>query len=262
MSEWSNFGFITLWVLSFSVLALRYTIIAGLAFYLIQAMLLHKKEIKRLRADANSRHYMWIDIRRSLSSFFIFGALMAAIMEAQYHGYTKMYTDWNTHTGFYAAISFVLLLLIHDTYFYWMHRLLHTRILYRYIHLHHHRPTPPTPFTSFAFHPAEAVVEFIFIIPVVFLIPLHPVIIFLFANVMTAMNIWGHLGYEILPENIIKGKLGRIMNSTTHHDMHHQYNKCNYGLYFNFWDGIMRTNHMRYRQLQNRNASGINIRKP
>jgi len=36
------------------------------------------------------------------------------------------------------------------------------------------------------------------------------------------------------------------MNTSTHHNMHHQRSNCNYGLYFNFWDRVMGTNDSRY----------------
>lgn len=252
MREWTDFGFITLWVLSFSVQALRYSLFAGLAFYIMQVVVIRKMVSKRLRQEKIDSKYVFIDIGRSCLSFFIFGAMMAATMIAHQHGYTKLYGRWSDQSYWYAFGSFLLLLFIHDTYFYWMHRLLHTKLLYRYIHKHHHRPTPPTPFTSFAFHPLEAIVEFVFIIPAVMILPLHPIVLFAFANVMTAMNVWGHLGFELFPEKYLQGMVGRIMNSTTHHDMHHQYNKCNYGLYFNFWDSIMHTNHKQYRRLQKR----------
>ena len=30
--------------------------------------------------------------------------------------------------------------------------------------------------------------------------------------------------------------------------MHHRLVKCNYGLYFNFWDRVMKTNHPHYEE--------------
>ncbi len=60
---------------------------------------------------------------------------------------------------------------------------------------------------------------------------------------MTVMNVLGHCGFEILPRGFAKHWLTRGHNTTTHHDMHHRYVRHNYGLYFNLWDRIMRTNH-------------------
>jgi hypothetical protein len=40
--------------------------------------------------------------------------------------------------------------------------------------------------------------------------------------------------------------LGKFFNTTTNHIMHHQHIRMNYGLYFNFWDRLMGTNHPQY----------------
>jgi len=34
--------------------------------------------------------------------------------------------------------------------------------------------------------------------------------------------------------------------TTTHHSMHHQHSKFNYGLYFTWWDNWMNTAHNKY----------------
>ncbi len=65
---------------------------------------------------------------------------------------------------------------------------------------------------------------------------------------MTAMNVLGHLGFELYPSGSTKHWLGRWNNTSTHHNMHHKYTRCNYGLYFNWWDTLMGTNHARYEE--------------
>lgn len=246
--EVTQFDFVSLWVFSFCGLALRYALFAGLAFFLLQwfARLLIVRH--KLRKEKEDMQTIMKDVCWSIVTFILFGAMIAGLFMLHRVGYTRLYTDLNTYGILFALFGVILLLLVHDTYFYWLHRLLHTPWLFRHVHLHHHRPSPPTPFTSFAFHPIEAILEFAFIVPMVFIMPLHPITLFVFANIMTAMNVWGHLGYELLPEKVIHGKIGSWFNSTTHHDMHHRYNHWNYGLYFNFWDRIMHTNHPKYRR--------------
>ena len=60
---------------------------------------------------------------------------------------------------------------------------------------------------------------------------------------MTFMNVLGHLGFELYPKGFTTHWLGKWNNTSTHHNMHHKYYNCNYGLYFNIWDRIMGTNH-------------------
>ena len=63
---------------------------------------------------------------------------------------------------------------------------------------------------------------------------------------MMTLNVIGHLGYEIYPKHWTRHWLGRWQNTSTHHNMHHELVKGNYGLYFNWWDKGLGTNHERY----------------
>lgn len=258
MIEVTQIDFYVVWLISFCGLALRYALFAGLAFYMLYYATRLAYSGKRLRSDSINMRHVVQDIGWSAISFIIFGVMIAGIMHMSGTGYTKLYTDVHQFGIGFVVIGLVVLLLAHDAYFYWMHRLLHTRWFYRHVHFRHHRPSPPTPFTSFAFHPIEAVLEFAFIIPMVFLFPFHPITLFLFANMMTAMNVWGHLGVELMPQRFLRKWYGSFFNSTTHHDMHHQYNKGNYGLYFSLWDHVMKTHHPKY--LDKRNQYNVKLK--
>ncbi len=50
-------------------------------------------------------------------------------------------------------------LAVQDTYYYWAHRVMHHPRLFSWMHAGHHRSRQPTPFASFAFDPAEALVQ-------------------------------------------------------------------------------------------------------
>jgi hypothetical protein len=41
---------------------------------------------------------------------------------------------------------------------------------------------------------------------------------------------------------------GLFLNTSTHHAMHHEAFRANYGLYFNIWDRLLGTNHPQYEQ--------------
>ena len=58
----------------------------------------------------------------------------------------------------------------------------------------------------------------------------------------------GHLGYEIFPRRMLQHPVFKWANTSTNHNMHHKYVKCNYGLYFNIWDRLMGTNHSKYEE--------------
>jgi sterol desaturase/sphingolipid hydroxylase (fatty acid hydroxylase superfamily) len=71
-----------------------------------------------------------------------------------------------------------------------------------------------------------------------------------------AFNVLGHCGYEVLPRWFLRSPAGAILNSVTHHAMHHETFRANYGLYFNVWDRLMGTNHVEYPQRLEQVAGG------
>ena len=71
------------------------------------------------------------------------------------------------------------------------------------------------------------------IVPImVFLMPIHPLTILVWVLYMTSMNVLGHLGFELFPDGFASGKITKWHNTSTHHNMHHKYVTCNYGLYY------------------------------
>jgi sterol desaturase/sphingolipid hydroxylase (fatty acid hydroxylase superfamily) len=46
----------------------------------------------------------------------------------------------------------------------------------------------------------------------------------------------------------MRSPLRYLLNTPTNHIMHHESMRGNFGLYFNFWDRIMGTNHPGYEQ--------------
>ena len=135
---------------------------------------------------------------------------------------------------------------IHETYFYWMHRAVHTRKLFKHVHRVHHMSNNPSPLAAYSFHPLEAILEGIWLPLTLFVLPIHPLVIFTYANYAMFMNIWWHLGYEFLPKGFTRGKLTGLLSTSTHHNMHHSHVNCNYSLYWNIWDRVMGTNHPDY----------------
>ena len=72
---------------------------------------------------------------------------------------------------------------------------------------------------------------------------------------MTLYNVYGHLGFELFPKGSNRHWLFKWFNTSVNHNMHHQYFKSNYGLYFTWWDKAMKTQHVdydeRFEQLSN-----------
>ncbi|MEM7658110.1 MAG: sterol desaturase family protein, partial [Bacteroidota bacterium] len=125
--------------------------------------------------------------------------------------------------------------------FYWMHRLMHHPRLFKAVHLIHHTSTNPSPWTSYAFHPLEAVIEAGIIPLIAFTLPVHKGAISLFLLFQFVYNVYGHLGYELYPKGFHKSWIGRWINTSVCHNLHHKRFHGNYGLYFLWWDRWMGT---------------------
>jgi sterol desaturase/sphingolipid hydroxylase (fatty acid hydroxylase superfamily) len=63
---------------------------------------------------------------------------------------------------------------------------------------------------------------------------------------MTIYNVYGHLGFELFPKGANRHWFLKWFNTSVNHNMHHQYFKGNYGLYFTWWDRIMNSTHKEY----------------
>jgi sterol desaturase/sphingolipid hydroxylase (fatty acid hydroxylase superfamily) len=150
---------------------------------------------------------------------------------------TMQYADLERYGLIYYMGSIAIMFLLHDTYFYWIHRLMHHQKIFNFVHRIHHTFDNPTPWTSFAFHPFEAIISIGIIPIIIFTIPYHHTALIIFVTGLTFNNIIIHLGYE-LPHTT---KSNKYRNTALEHDLHHNGINKNYGLYFNFWDKLMGT---------------------
>jgi len=91
------------------------------------------------------------------------------------------------------------------------------------------------------FHPIEALTG-AFVVPfLVFVIPIHISILGAVLFIMTLMGVTNHMGWEMFPRALVHGPAGRWLITASHHQLHHQQYRCNYGLYFRFWDRLCGT---------------------
>lgn len=223
------------------IVSLRYVIFAG-AFYLA----LWKRDpikvkARKLTAERPSQALIWSEIRWSLLASLIYALPGLVILEAWRRGGTRLYTELSDYGWLYLVASVLLYLFLHDTYFYWTHRLMHRPRLFRVMHRVHHQSRQPTPWTAFSFHPYESIIGAVIIPCLVFIIPIHVGGLLFILTLMTVSSVVNHTGFELLPDGWLKGIAGRHVITAAHHNLHHQRYACNYGLYFRFWDKLMGT---------------------
>jgi len=227
---------------------LRYIFFAGFTYLLFYILFRNKGIAYKIQAGFPKNSAIQSEIKYSLLTGVIFGLVIYVFLFSPVRQYTRLYRHIHDHSMVYYFFSIIAAIAIHDTYFYWTHRLMHWKKIFPYMHHIHHKSHNPTPWAAYAFHPLEALIEIGVIPIIVFTIPMHGSAMSLFGLYMIVMNVMGHLGYEIYPKYFMKYRWLRWMNTSTHHNMHHKYSKCNYGLYFNIWDQLMNTNHQKYKE--------------
>ncbi|WP_343348224.1 sterol desaturase family protein [Sphingomicrobium sp. XHP0239] len=182
------------------------------------------------------------EIGWSLASAAIYGIPAGVIAWGwDTHGWTRIYTDVAAMPLWYVPLSIFAYLFAHDTWFYWTHRAMHWPPLFKRAHAVHHASRPPTAWAAMSFHPWEALTGAIVIPLLVFLVPIHIYALGFVLFVMTFMGVTNHMGWEIFPKWWVHGRLGKHMITASHHELHHQKYRCNYGLYFRFWDRVCGT---------------------
>lgn len=136
-------------------------------------------------------------------------------------------------------LHIIAFMVCEDTLFYWGHRMLHSKQLYR-IHKIHHKYSMPIGVASEFAHPVEFVVSNLLPFMVgPLLMRTHMFTLLLWTFIRVAETVEGHSGYEF-PWSVF----GLLPGSTSaaFHDHHHSKNSGNYASFFRFWDWIGGTN--------------------
>jgi len=220
----------------------KYYVIAGIAFLVFYVLLRKRIFWKKIQPRfPNNRDYRRELIFSTISIVIFSLPPIILLHDPRLKPHTTLYKNISLHGWWYFFGIFPLLFLMHDTYFYWMHRLIHHPRLFRRVHLVHHRSVNPSPLAAYAFHPVEAFLESMIFVIFLFTIPITAWHLLIFFVISLSYNVYGHLGYELYPEGFSRHWLGRWLNTSVSHNLHHHHFNGNYGLYFLFWDRAMGT---------------------
>lgn len=235
----SSGQFLAPFVFAVVVYGVRYLAMASVGF------LVAKGGLGRAHAGAPAVFDTWRNVRRevlySMVTVIAFGLVNAALFRWGWIDHSQLYLDLSAYPAWWFWLSVPAMLLLHDTLFYWLHRAMHTRLLFRTMHRVHHKSVYPTAFAAYSFHPSEAVGEALIVVAVIYIIPVHPLAFLIFQTISTAYNVYGHCGREFYPAGMATHWLGRWFNTSTAHAAHHALGRHNYGLYSLGWDRLMGT---------------------
>jgi Delta7-sterol 5-desaturase len=230
-------------IINLLIIIIRYILFAGVVFWVFFIKLKSKFNSYFILKKYPAISQIKSEIGNSLLTMIVFSILSTFIPF--------------THLSYNHRISvvifhFVMMVIVHDAYFYWTHRVMHHKYIYNLIHKTHHKSIYINPFSSYSFDLGEALINGLFLtiyLNTIF-VPLQSVIIFILFTF--AVNVHSHLGFEFLPSWWARLN---ITCTSTHHFLHHRYSNCNYGFYFPWWDKLMNTEHPNYKKIFIQNSN-------
>ncbi|TPI49784.1 sterol desaturase family protein [Mesorhizobium sp. B2-9-1] len=220
---------------------IRYVAGAGGTFLIVNTLLAGWLARRRIRVERPDWRQMAREILASLRTVVIFSLVGLAIALSERLGWLAIYGDPLDRGLPYLVFNLLVLIVAHDAWFYWSHKIMHRPGLFRWFHRLHHRSHNPSPWTSYAFDASEALVNAIYLPLALLLMPTSLLAAFLFTAHMMLRNAVGHCGYEIFPARPNGRPLFDWLTTVTHHDLHHARPRYNFGLYFTWWDRLMGT---------------------
>ena len=134
-------------------------------------------------------------------------------------------------------VQLFVILLFDDTFFYFLHRLMHeNKFIYRKIHKIHHRANSPIPIDYIYVHPLEWMSGFIG--PFIGILILGGVSIYSFWLYLLVRNF-----HELSIHSGLKTSLVKFpfYGTNEHHDKHHEKRDGNYVSTFVLWDILLKT---------------------
>jgi len=206
----------------------------GLLFFTNDPARIDKIQRGRVLPDTKVRRDILQSVR-SLASI----SVMFAIGHVLYSRFHIGGMAWPTSIRS-VVLSFILSMVAYDTWFYWMHRLLHTKPFYRPIHRWHHLSLPSVAWSN----NSDTLLDNMFLqsywLAAHLILPIAPLVLLVHKLYDHVSGIIGHSGIEhgggiTYPPS--------PLNSVTHHDQHHRYFNCNYSPHFTIWDRLMGTLH-------------------
>lgn len=166
----------------------------------------------------------------------ILGSGMTVLVRA---GIVAMATEPLTVlTCLFEVVAYIVLF---DGYFYAVHRFLHTKWMFRKIHVVHHKSTSTTVLTALAFHPVEALMITGFIPVAMCLFPIHLFSLVVVSVFLSGSLLIAHSGYDVFPPWFAKVPLLNIYVTPRVHEEHHKRANCNYSATISIYDWLFGT---------------------
>lgn len=189
-------------------------------------------QARKVQPQAPAHESPGYQLKWSLLYILTTSLLWAGMLQLARAGYTQIYLSLSDYPLWYFFVSIALYLILFDSYFYVIHRLLHTKWLYRHVHSVHHRVKSPSALTPYCLHPFEAALYAAFSLALLCFMPMHLAAFFTANLILQALNFCAHFGYELFPRGFVRRF--PLISTCVFHDLHHQIGQHNFS-YFTTW---------------------------
>ncbi|TYC65462.1 sterol desaturase family protein [Stappia sp. BW2] len=191
---------------------------------------------RRIQQNRRGEKRMWKEIRASVYSLTVTAGCLAGGIFLSMKGWTLVapleLTWWS------AILMFVVSILAFDTWFYWGHRFMHTKAMYRF-HAEHHRSVAPTVWSTYSDDLVDAFVMQSYYLWAVIILPI-PIPVLIVHRLWDHFNgTIGHSGFEFWASPM--SRMPSPMVCVTFHDQHHSRFRYNFANFFSFWDRVCGT---------------------
>ena len=212
-----------------------------LATYLVSCLVVTRLNHPLAAAKIQRRDTPPEQIRRDQQQSALSLAVIAALFGTGHWLHAELgwgLVPWRGIPG--VMLSLLASLVLFDTWFYWLHRLIHSRPLYRRVHRWHHLTSTPVVWSNNSDRLADNLFLQSYWLIAHFLLPAAPAVLLAHKLYDQVSGVVGHCGIEhggrwCGPPSPLVG--------VTHHDQHHRFFRCNYATHFTLWDRLMGTLH-------------------
>jgi len=242
-----------------AISATHLTAVALVAQFALHGLIVvYHDELEKRGLKIQDKPYPFQAVETSLrSSAVIIVSMMAYALTPMYQGQSSLLEIF---------MGYSILLLVHDAWFYMVHRIAHTRNFYALIHKTHHKWKQPMVFAAYFIRsPSQILQEHICIIPCMVFLPVPMYSFMLYQYIGAPMSMIEHCGFHVdsLPLPFLgmlelpyfgRPNVGHVMtilgggwslllgsHSVEHHDYHHLNFHGNYELSYTYLDKLFGT---------------------
>ncbi len=191
--------------------------------------------VKKINEKVQTVYQRNMEIRRSIISIMIFGWFGVLPQQAYLHHCVNI--NWSVNPAT-LPLELIAIFLWNELHFYFCHRLLHIKWLFKHIHYAHHDSHIPTPWSAYSFHWFEATLLSTVMITAMFMYTFSYVAILFLPFISLVLNVLGHWDYDLFPRK----NNDFLLRFSYRHSMHHKRVKGNYGFFLPWIDNLFHTN--------------------